>query len=108
MDKTCRTFPFEVSRIIASFDICTPTAAIVKELTFEYLPVENPGGGVYRAARLKITAPLFESFFPCGEYPWKVRPYREYILSDFGTSEYDRYTIDSDIASGLQMGHVLN
>ena len=108
MDKTCRTFPPEVSRIIASFDICTPTAAIVKELTFEYLPVENPGGGVYRAARLKITAPLFESFFPCGEYPWKVRPYREYILSDFGTSEYDRYTIESDIASGLQMGRVLN
>ena len=105
MDKTCRTFPFEVSRIIASFDICTPTAAIVKELTFEYLPVEDPEGGVYRAARLEITAHLF---FPCGEYPWKVRPYREYILSDFGTSEYDRYTIEPDIASGLQMGRVLN
>ena len=118
MEKTCRSFPREVSDIISSFEMGVhPVAGLIKDLTFEYLPEMNIyGPGIYRPARLAVTASPWASFAVTegrrrfsSRSPWVTSSpnCRFFALSDFGSPSYDRYIEDSDIASGLLIGRVL-
>ena len=111
MENTCRSFPREVSDVIASFEMGVhPVASLIKDLTFEYRPESDPSGGIYLPARLAVTAPPWVSFAVNGNWWSPSSPTsRFFTLSDFGygSPSYDRYVADSDIASGLSMGQVL-
>ena len=111
MEKTCRSFPREVSDVIASFEMGVhPVASLIKDLTFEYRPESDPSGGIYLPARLAVTAPPWVSFAVNGGWWSPSSPTsRFFTLSDFGygSPSYDRYVAESDIASGLSMGRVL-
>ena len=111
MENTCRSFPREVSDVIASFEMGVhPVASLIKDLTFEYRPESDPSGGIYLPARLAVTAPPWVSFaVSAGWWSPSSPTSRFFTLSDFGygSPSYDRYIAESDIASGLSMGRVL-
>ena len=112
MEKTCRSFPREVSDAIASFEMGVhPVASLMKDLTFEYLTETNPClAGIYLPARLAVTADPGVSFaVSAGWWSPSSPTSRFFTLSDFGygSPSYDRYVAESDIASGLSMGRVL-
>ena len=117
MEKTCRSFPREVSDIISSFEMGVhPVAGLIKDLSFEYLPEMNIyGPGIYRPARLAVTASPWVSFAVTeGRFssrsPWVTSSpnCRFFALSDFGSPpRYDQYIEYSNIASGLLIGRVL-
>ncbi len=49
MEKTCRSFPREVSDAIASFEMGVhPVASLMKDLTFEYITETHPRDDIYR------------------------------------------------------------
>ena len=115
MEKTCRSFPREVSDIISSFHMGVhPVASLIKDVSFEYR-LEEEREGIYRPARLDLTARSGRSLFALNALPWLgygyQSPYRFFVLSDLGydryTTGYDRYVEDSNHASGLSMGRVL-
>ena len=103
----------DVTRQIRNFRPIHPTALLIKDLAFTRLPEENPPGGVYWPARLLVAsagAPVIHVEFRrrlLGDprHTWGDSR-RHYTLSDFGDSEYDRYQIDSDRASGIRLGRV--
>ena len=111
MEKTCRSFPSELSKIIASFEMgAHPVASLIKDLTFEYRPEMNRGN--YSPARLAVTAPPWAGFATIfAHYSMSSPDSLVFALSDFGydryTTGYDRYVEDSNHASGLSMGRVL-
>ncbi len=110
MEKTCRSFPREVSDIISSFHMGVhPVASLIKDLTFEYRPeVNRIGAGFYRPARLAVTADPWVRFAVIDNWWNPSSPTsRFFTLSDFGSPSYDRYVEDSNHASGLSMGRVL-
>ena len=114
MKKTCRSFPPEVSEVVSSFKMGVhPVARLIKDLTFEYRPeVNRTGPGIYWGARLAVTAPPWASFAAIfAHYSMSSPDSLVFALSDFGyqryTTGYDRYVEDSNLASGLSMGRVL-
>ena len=96
----------EVQRMISMRTLFVHrTAPLIKDLKFTRLPeARHP---VYRPARLRVTGATFlrEPFLT-----WQGRVVRvflrDFIFSDFGNAEYDRYQIDSDLASGIALGRV--
>jgi len=108
MEKTCRSFPHEISNIISSFEMGVhPMASLIKDLSFEYRPEVMITYWTI-PARLAVTASP-EASFAVTYNPWSVSSMtsRFFTLSDFGSSSYDRYIEESDISSGLLMGRVL-
>ena len=92
-----------------------PVASLIKDVSFEYR-LEEEREGIYRPARLAVTASPWVSFAVTegrrrfsSRSPWVTSSpnCRFFALSDFGSPSYDRYIEDSDIASGLLIGRVL-
>ena len=87
-----------------------PNAHLTKDLEFTELhEVNRTGLGIYWPARLLVTKTRAQ-LPQCFSWNWqadivRVR-IRQYMLSSFGNSEYDRYQISSDLASGMVLGRV--
>ena len=110
MENTSRnTLPDGIAELLLSFKMgIHPTAALIKELKFEYHPHED-SGKIFIPATLEVsTWDLKHTFF------MHIRNFmpkitflnHHFMLSDFGSAGYDRYTVASDVLSGFPMGRV--
>ena len=83
----------DLCRMIDSYLFAHPASCLVKALAFEYMP-EEERGDVYKPARLCVRSRGDGSYA------------RTFRLQDLGESSYDVYQIESDCASGIQLGRV--
>lgn len=111
MENTSRnTLPDGIAELILSFKMgIHPTAALIKELKFEYHPHEDSGKIIIPATLEVSIGDLKHTFFMRQRnFMHKARFLnRHFMLSDFGSAGYDRYTVASDVLSGFPMGRVL-
>jgi hypothetical protein len=111
MENTSRnTLPDGIVELLLSFKMgIHPTAALIKELKFEYHPHEDSGKIIIPATLEVSIGDLKHTFFMRQRnFMHKARFLnRHFMLSDFGSAGYDRYTVDSDELSGFPMGRVL-
>ena len=109
-NRQWNTLSPDVTRQIRHFRPIHPTALLIKDLEFTRLPETDPPGGVYRPARLLVASAcanssnIIRNLDSAWPYDIFLDSSRQYTLSDFGDSEYDRYQIDSDRASGIRLG----
>ena len=102
--------PPDVTRQIRNFRPIHPTALLIKDLEFRYFPEDRPPWLVPNCLQVTPACAnssknirILDSAWP---YDIFLDSSRQYTLSDFGDSEYDRYQIDSDRASGIRLGRV--
>ena len=84
------------------------TAPLIKDLTFEYLEEETNQYGIYWPHRTVVECPGTQYFTVVlyDERCMRSRG-RTFYSTSFGDSKYDRYQIDSDIASSIDLGRVV-